>query len=231
MNIKIFFLIAIIFIFSVGCGQTHNHDEFKFSGTLELTEHSLGAHASGRLASLFVDEGQSVKKGQLLATLDRFEQVKKDYDRAAVLFKEGGVTAQDLEYAQLALEDQEIISPVDGVVLVKVHEVGEMISAGAAVVVVGDRSSLWVRIFVPEGKINKIRMNQSAALHFDGMKETFQGYVSFIASEAEFTPRNVQTAEERITQTFAVKIILDHPPEFLRPGVAADITLEMNDSD
>ena len=54
--------------------------------------------------------------------------------------------------------------------------------------------------------------------------------MSYIASQAEFTPRNVQTEEERITQTFAVKVTLDDPPEYLRPGVAADVTIQMEEN-
>ncbi len=217
----------IIFCLSIGaCSQENNFQSLKFSGTLELTEHSLGARAAGRIDSVSVDEGDEVKEGQLLATLDRFEQAKKDYTRAKELFQEGGVTQQALEYAQLTLEDQQVVSPLQGVVLVKVHETGEVVTAGSAVLIIGDRRSLWVRIYVPEGMINKIELNQPASLHFDGISEEFSGHVSFISAQAEFTPRNVQTEEERITQTFAVKVAMDNPPSYLRPGVAADVIIE-----
>ena len=142
------------------------------------------------------------------------------------LVVQGGATEQSREYAALSLDDQQVVSPVDGVVLVKVHEIGETVSAGSPVMVVGDRSKLWVKIFVPEGWINKIHMNQAATLTFDGLKESFKGHVSFIAPQAEFTPRNIQTPEERITQAFAVKIILDESKDYLRPGVAADVVIE-----
>ena len=215
----------IVCLCLISCTQDKIEQGLKFSGTLELTEHSLGARAAGRLSALFVDDGDEVKAGQLLATLDRFEQSKKDFLRSKELFQGGGVTQQDLEYAQLAMEDQEVVSAVDGVVLVKVHEVGEVVGAGTSVVVVGDRKRLWVKIYVPEEMINKIQMNQSAVLRFDGLSEEFSGHVRFIASRAEFTPRNVQTQEERIIQTFAVKVVLDNPPPYLRPGVAADVVI------
>lgn len=219
-------LLAVGFFLIPGCGRNHN-SVLKFSGTLELTDHSLGAKVAGRLASLNVDEGSEVKQGELIGTLDRFEQTKKDYDRLAELYKSGGVTKQDLEHAALALDDQTIVSPVNGIVLVKVHEIGEIVSSGSPVVVVGDRKSLWVRIYVPEGLINKVTLNQPAALYFDGVDQSFPGKVIFIAPQAEFTPRNVQTSEERVTQTFAVKVALDNPPVFLRPGVAADVKIEI----
>ena len=222
---KIYLFLGLIILGVVlGCGHNKNGD-LKFSGTLELTEYSLGSQASGRLTTLKVDEGSLVTQGQEIATLDRFEQTQKDYQRVEQLYKQGGASQQDLEHAALARDDQRIISAVDGIVLVKVHEIGEMVQAGAAVIVVGDRKNLWVRIYVPEGKINNVKLNQGAHFKFDGIKDTFNGHVSFIASQAEFTPRNVQTSEERVTQTFAMKVILDDAPEFLRPGVAADVTI------
>ena len=223
-------LLIVLLVFTMlagsGCEQRSSANSGKFSGTLELTEHSLGAKAAGRVTTLSVQEGEEVKKGQLLATLDRFEQAQKDYERIARLVKEGGAAQQSLEYAALALDDQQVVSPIDGVVLVKVHEVGETVSAGVPLVVIGDRSELWVRIYVPQSEINNIYQNQPAKLFFDGVNDTFPGHVSFIAPYAEFTPRNVQTKEERITQTFAVKVTLDHPPSYLRPGVAADVAID-----
>lgn len=227
MRNKRFYIIVFLFFVLAGCAQNGKEQTLKFSGTLELTEHALGAKVAGRLASLSVDEGDAVKKDDVIAALDRFEQAQKDYERLKGLLEQGGATEQEVEHAFLAMDDQRVVSPVDGVVLVKVHEVGETLAAGSPVVVVGDRGSLWVRVYVPEGLVNKIKMNQPAVLRFDGLKEEFQGRVSFIASKAEFTPRNVQTSEERITQTFAVKVTLEHPPEFLRPGVAADVAINI----
>lgn len=212
---------------SLACSQMPGHQDLTFSGTLELTEHVLGAKAGGRIVTLTVDEGDDVKAGQLLSTLDRYEQMKKDYDRVNNLVQQGGMTKQSLEYAALNLDDQQIVSPVDGIVLVKVHERGETVQPGSAVIVVGDRSTLWVKVFVPEGRINQIQTGQPAVLSFDGIKEKFNGHVSFIASQAEFTPRNVQSQEERITQAFAVKVVLDEAKPFLRPGVAADVEIKM----
>ena len=127
------------------------------------------------------------------------------------------------------MEDQEVLSPVDGVVLLKVREEGEILSAGSTIVDIGDRNNFWVKIFVPEGLINRVRLDQPAALKFDGLKRTFKGHVSYIAPRAEFTPRNIQTAEERITQTFGVKVSLDEKEDYLRPGVAVDVKLDLKD--
>lgn len=224
MRLKRSFLILAAGTLLSGC-HLFGPSNLKFSGTLEMTEHSVGARVPGRLTTLNVQEGDTVQKGQRIGTLDRFEQAKKDYERAESVHKSGGVTDQALEHAKLDLEDQEIVSPVDGVVLTKVRETGEIVPAGGPVADLGDSKDLWVRIYVPEGVINKVRMGQSAEVRFDGLKKPFNGRVSFIAPRAEFTPRNVQTSEERVTQTFAVKVAVDDPDRALRPGVSADVTL------
>jgi len=194
-----------------------------FSGTMELTEHVLGAKVAGRLTTLNIDEGDLVKKGQLLATLDRFDQSQKDLNRVAVLLQNGGANQQSLENAQLTLEDQEIISPIDGVVLIKDSQTGEIIPAGGGVVVIGDLKDQWVKIYVSEDMVHQLSINQQASILVDGSRQAYKGHVTFIADKAEFTPRNVQTPEERVTQTIAVKITVDDPDENLHAGVSADV--------
>ena len=218
----------IMLAIAASCDRLSGRAHLRLSGTLELTEHAIGAPVPGRLQTLAVDEGDAVQAGQLLATLERYEQARRDYGRLVGLAKAGGASDQAVEQAALALADQRIVSPVDGVVLLKVREIGEVVGAGSPVLVIGDRRELWIKVFVPEGQINRVRLQQPAMIRFDGLKESFTGHVSFIAPQAEFTPRNVQTPEERVTQTFAVKVALDQPQPFLRPGVAADVSITLN---
>ena len=206
-----------------GCAQQKDIKNMTFSGTMELTEHVLGAKVAGRLTTLNVNEGDFVKKGQLLATLDRFEQSKKDFDRVGVLYKNGGANQQSLEYAQLTMEDQQVISPIDGIVLIKDVETGEIIPAGGGVLVIGDPHDQWVKIYVSEDMVYQLGLNQQASILVDGSAQAYQGHVTFIADKAEFTPRNVQTPEERVTQTIAVKITVDNPDKSLHAGVSADV--------
>lgn len=217
-------LVPILFYFS--CGRLPFTEKMKYTGTLEMTEHKVGARMAGRILRLNTDEGSSVRRDEVIAVLDRYNQAQKDFKRAESLLKAGGVTEQSVELAKLALEDQTVVSPVDGVVLVKVHEAGEVVAAGNPVVVVGDSSKFWVRIYVPEGHVNRVKLGQGAVIRFDGIKKRYAGHVSYISPQAEFTPRNVQTEEERVTQTFAVKVNLDEPADFVRSGVAAEVTLK-----
>ena len=222
---KVPLILLIVIAVLIGVDHLKKAAAEQLSGTLEMTEHSVGAPVPGRLAEMLVEEGSPVKKGQRIATLDHFEQAKKDHDRLHELLKAGGADKQSVEHAFLAVRDQEIISPVDGIVMVKVREAGEVVGAGQAVAVIGDPSDRWVRVYVPEGKINRVAIGQKARLTFDGVKEPVTGAVSYIAPKAEFTPRNVQTAEERVTQTFAVKIRLEDTSVSAHPGVSADVEL------
>ncbi len=218
-------ILAAVIVISLSCGRFPFGEKLKFSGTLEMTEHNVGARAGGRIVRLNTDEGGSVKRDELLAVLDRHDQTQKDYERLRALQEAGGTSDQSVELAALAVEDQKVLSPVDGVVLVKVHETGEVVSPGAPILVIGDRSRLWVRLYVPEGQINHVQLGQKATLRFDGLGKTYHGHVSYVSPQAEFTPRNVQTSEERVTQTIAVKVMVDDADEVLRPGIAADVTL------
>src|ERR1700733_1008182 len=147
-----------------GCAGKKDFKDITFSGTMEMTEHVLGIKAAGRLTTLNVKEGDDVKKGQLLATFDRFEQNKKDYARVGVLYQNGGANQQSLENAQLAMEDQEVVSPLNGIVLVKSAETGEIIPAGGGVVVIGDPGDQWVKIFVSEDLMHQLSINQPATI-------------------------------------------------------------------
>lgn len=207
------------------CRWPGDRGVIRLSGTLEMTEHSLGAAAPGRVDSVLTEEGDRVQRGQLLATLDRYEQAKREYNRLRDLFKVGGAGVQDVEHAALAARDQTVVSPVDGVVLVKAREAGEIVPAGGTLLVVGDPSDYWVRVYVPEGDLGSVALGQEAIVRFDGAARPVTGRVRHVSPQAEFTPRNVQTAEERVTQTFAVKIAVEPTDTHLHPGMYADVEI------
>lgn len=218
-----FKIIIIGLICLSGCADPANH-ELKLSGTVEMTEYSLGTQAAGRLMNVAVDEGDKVTKGQLIATLDHYEQAKKDWERGEQLIPTGALSEQEVEHLKQDMNDHQVVSPIDGVVLIKVHEEGEIVSPGAPVVVIGEPDDMWVRVFIPENKIAQIKMKQQIPVRIDGVESEILGEVDYISPKAEFTPRNVQTPEERATQTFAVKIKI-HKTDFIHPGISADVYL------
>ena len=142
--------------------------------------------------------------------------------RAAVAQARSNVTR-----AEAALGYAVITAPFDGVVTVRHREPGEAVGPGAPVLTLLDRSDRWVRIYVREDQMGLVRLGLAASIAADTDPDrTYTGEVVFIGSEAEFTPRNVQTAEERIKLVYPVKVRITGDADFeLKPGVPADVTL------
>jgi len=115
-----------------------------------------------------------------------------------------------------------------GVVLRKHVEPGEMIAAGTPAVTIADLNNIWVKIYIPEPQLGRIKLGQTAEITTDSYPgKVYRGKVTFINSEAEFTPKNVQTQEERVKLVFAVKIAVDNPNQELKPGMPADARVEL----
>jgi len=129
--------------------------------------------------------------------------------------------------AQLA--DTIIYSPVDGVVLVKSADVGEVLGVGATVVTVGDIDHPWLRGYVNETALGKIKVGAKAKVTTDSYPgKVYDGRVSFIASEAEFTPKQIQTQEERVKLVYRIKIELDNPRRELKSNMPADAQIVLD---
>jgi HlyD family secretion protein len=126
------------------------------------------------------------------------------------------------------ISNMTIRAPFPGTITVRHREPGEIVAAGAAVVTLVNPDDRWIRIYVPETRIAAVRLGQKARIRADTYPDKrYGGEVSFIASEAEFTPKTVQTAEERVKLVYAVKVrITEDPTHDLKPGMPADVTLE-----
>ncbi|HUI79413.1 MAG TPA: efflux RND transporter periplasmic adaptor subunit [Bryobacteraceae bacterium] len=361
-------------------GSSHDGDnKLKISGNIELTEVAIGFKTAGRLIERTVDEGDTVKKGQIIARLDRdqlvaqrereaageessrdqlaqaetslewqkdtlaadveqkradlasmearlaemrngarpqekldakaavdsaaseVERAKKDWDRAQVLYKNDDIsTAQFDQYrnrfesaeaalsqakerealvlagprveqinaqvalveraraalkmaeanslemkrrqqelatrkaeiakskASVALIDSQLAdtvatSPVDGVVLVKSADPGEVLAAGATVVTVGDIDHPWLRGYINETDLGRVKIGSKATVTTDSYPgKVYNGRISFIASEAEFTPKQIQTEQERVKLVYRIKIEVENPQHELKSNMPAD---------
>jgi HlyD family secretion protein len=114
-------------------------------------------------------------------------------------------------------------SPQAGVVLRKHVEPGEIIAAGTPVITLADLGNVWLKIYIPERELGRVKLGQVAEITTDSYPgKVYPGTVTFINSEAEFTPKNIQTQEERVKLVFAVKISLANPDQELKPGMPAD---------
>jgi HlyD family secretion protein len=120
-----------------------------------------------------------------------------------------------------------VIAPVDGVVLERNIEPGEMALAGSSALVIGRLDRLTITVYIPEDRYGEIRLGQTVRISVDSFPgEAFSGSVARIAQSAEFTPRNVQTDEGRRTTVFGVEIAIDNPGGRLKPGMPADVVFE-----
>jgi HlyD family secretion protein len=133
----------------------------------------------------------------------------------------------NVERAEASLAYAVITAPLSGIVTARHREPGEAVQAGAPVLTVLDPNDRWVRIYIREDEIGAVRLGAAAEISSDTYPDRiYQGEVVFIGSEAEFTPRNVQTAEERIKLVYPVKVRITGDPDFeLKPGIPADVTL------
>jgi len=131
--------------------------------------------------------------------------------------------AADARIAQLeqAISDATIVSPLSGIVTEKVAEPGELLAPGALIVVVTDLLAPWLTVYVPEPDLGRVKLGDTASVLTDG-GEHRSGEVVFIASKAEFTPKNVQTRDERVKLVYRVKIRLDNADGLFKPGMPAE---------
>ena len=167
-------------------------------------------------------EVRQAKAGLLLAQTGELEVTRKRQElatlQATIARDRAALAAAEAQFGYTILR-----SPGTGVVLRKHVEPGEMIAAGTPAVTIADLNNIWVKIYIPEPQLGRIKLGQTAEIATDSYRgKVYRGKVTFINSEAEFTPKNVQTQEERVKLVFAVKIAVDNPNQELKPAMPAD---------
>ncbi len=337
-RLRIILPLVVIIIGIVGYYSFHDHKDgssITVSGNIEVTEAQMSFQIPGRLATRLVDEGDTVTRGQLLATLDKADQVvavakataalslarahlaeleagsrtqeienaravrdravaaektaivqldqaRDDFTRYAALFKGGGISKKEYDLyntryiaaqnsrteaqalvkstkeqlslmeagprredidqakAQVRVAQEEkkqalqqeqytsLYSPMDGVVLSKAAEPGEYLNPASPVLTIGDTAHPWLRAYIQEEDQGRIALQQKAAVSTDAfLKKTYPGRIVYISDQAEFTPKAVQTFEERVKLMYRIKIRLDNPNNELKPGMPADAVIDL----
>ena len=126
------------------------------------------------------------------------------------------------------LKDTVLLAPISGVILRKNVELGETLSSGTPAFTIGDLENPWVKVYVKENRLGQVKLGQKADVKVDSFKDkTYDGTVTFISSEAEFTPKNVQTEEERVKLVFGVKVKVKNENGELKPGMPADVRISI----
>ncbi|HVN24920.1 MAG TPA: efflux RND transporter periplasmic adaptor subunit [Syntrophorhabdales bacterium] len=320
--ILILVVVSVILLYARWGAQKPPSKVLSISGNIEAHESLVGFKVQGRLDELLVEEGQSVKEGDLIARLDgkdylqqvnvdeaavssrqaeldlalagsRTQEIKAaeqavldaqadvelkkiEFQRNQALYeRNAGVSAeardvaatnlkrsqatyerskqtydelvegtrkeqiainranvntakQNLTLSRIRLEYTSLLAPKNGVVTVRQAELGEVMQPGTPVVTIADLDHLWLRGYVAETDLGKVRWGQSATVKTDTFpNKTYIGRVSFISSVAEFTPKSVETHKERVTLVYRIKIDLENPNHDLKPGMPADAEINV----
>jgi HlyD family secretion protein len=139
------------------------------------------------------------------------------------------VAAADAQIAVLekAVHDAGVVAPVSGVITQKLVDAGEIVMRGTPLVVITDLDHAWANLFVPEPVIPRVKLGQPAAVRTDAGGQALSGTITFISPKAEFTPRNVQTAEERSKLVYRIKVSVDNRAGVLKSGMPVDAELAL----
>lgn len=129
-----------------------------------------------------------------------------------------------LKASAALVDDLQVVSPINGIVLSRNYEPGEYAAMGAALATVADLNDLWIKVYIPTDDLPRIKLGQKVEVSVSGSKQLFAGVVSEIASRGEFTPKNIQTKKERTNVVFAVKISVNNHDGILKPGMPADVS-------
>lgn len=244
--------------------ESQNNHRIKVSGSIEGDDVRISFRVAGQIEALMVDEGDIVKKGDVVAKLKTDELSKTrdnaagalkateadyafakiDYERAENLLAAGAITMQkrdatktkmdslranidklqaSLDLAQTQLDFTTLASPLDGYVVVKSALSGEVVQIGAPVFTVIDLDNIWVTAYINETDLGKVKLGQKATVETDSYRgKKYNGKISFISSQTEFTPKYIQTTEERVKYVYRIKVKVDNSSLDLKPGMPAD---------
>jgi HlyD family secretion protein len=168
-------------------------------------------------------QSKAISESAFDAAQTAYEIAKDTYEASLNQYK--GAQAQ-VETLNVQLQKTHIVSPITGLILERNVEAGEVVSPGMVLMTVGDLQRPWVRVYIGEPDIGRVRMGQDAIVVTDAYpNKEFPATLRYIADEAEFTPKNVQTRQERIKLVYEARVYLSNEEGILKPGMPADVTL------
>jgi HlyD family secretion protein len=154
-------------------------------------------------------------------TLARLKAGARPQEIDAARAKVASVDAQ-IATLEKAVKDATLTSPVAGVVTQKLVDRGELVGPRSPMIIVADIDHVWANIYVDEPYVPRVALGQTVTLHTDAQGQSIQGKVTFISPKAEFTPRNVQTADERSKLVYRLKVTVDNTVGLLKQGMPVE---------
>jgi len=233
----------VILIVAAGIGflawRIFYKGEFLYAGTVEATEVNLSPQVAGVISTVTVEEGDVVKVRQPLVTIGGEDYklaaklAEQDFERGKKLHASGSMPDDAFERLRFKRDDAalrvswcEIQSPLNGVVLDRYHEPGELVDPGMKLLTIADLDEVWAYVYVPQPLLSKLMVNMTVDGFIPEMSmKKIPGRISQIRDEAEFTPKNVQTREERTRLVYGIKISFKNSDRFLKPGMTVEVRL------
>jgi HlyD family secretion protein len=209
---------------------------------LQLAKVNLASYEDDMKRYLDLYQGGAIPEKQYLDAKTRVEAQQRQVAGAqAALDKlrngsrpediQAGQAREDQARAQLAaidkkIDDSHVLAPVDGVVTERGLELGEMVNVGTNVLTVSKTDLVKLKIYIPQDQLGRVKLGQEADLMIDTFKDKhYRGRVTYISPNAEFTPKNVQTKDDRVKLVFEVQIEVPNPNGELKAGISADAQL------
>lgn len=274
---KVRVVVVLLVVIATGAGfwfyrqkeRPVNTDILTLYGNVDIREVQPAFNASGHVTRVLVQEGDHVKKGQLLATLDdtryaaalneaqaAMDAARVNYQNDRVIYRrytnlattnataiqqrdnaKASYEAAHATYrakqaavslAQQQLDDTQLYAPADGTVENRIMEPGDMASPATPVFTIALPSPLWVRTYVPESDLGRVKPGMAATVTTDSYPDQrYQGWIGYISPTAEFTPKTVETPELRTALVYQMRVYVCDPQGQLRLGMPATVDLDL----
>ncbi len=193
--------------------------EAKLDAARKAREEAKATLERAEVSTLEVKEKEKEYQG----FLDERERMKATYEIAKNQLDSANARVKEIE---ATFQDSTIHAPSGGTIINKLAEGGELVAEGTPIAILVDLSDLYVKVYIPQKDIGKIRLENPARIYADAFPDRFfEGEVSEISQKAEFTPKEVHMKEERTKLVFGVKVGIENPEGYLKPGMPVDVKI------
>jgi len=214
--------------------------DFYYAGTVEVTKVDIPTRVTSVISQFLVKEGDLVKADQDLVKLScediriNYGLALTNYQRGQKLYRGGSVSQETFDAVRTKKEDLElrnqwcdIKSPIKARVITTYHENAEWVNQGTKLLTLANLQDVWVYFYLPAPEIAKLKVGQKVTAYLPELEmREFAGVIEVINPDAEFTPKNVQTREERTRLVYGVKVAFHNPDEILKPGMSLEWKFE-----
>lgn len=272
-NVVILFLFSLLIITCTILGHNYyinklkNKNVIKLYGNIDIRQVNLSFRVGGRIKNLIAEEGDKVKKGQLLAVLEddqisnklkqaeaqiKIVEAKKHnidlyYDRNKDLCEKNLISKQECdnilsnkkevdanydyaiamnEEAKIALNDCNLYAPSDGSILIKAQDEGAMVGVGSPIYTLSLNEKMYVKTYLDGKYLDQVKIGDKVEVYSNSKTKKYIGYISFISSTAEFTPKTIETETLRSDLVYRIKITIENFDDYLKHGMPVDVYIK-----